>query len=300
MKPITVLVDVPQPRDRVSPPGGDAQPQRFTDHMPTELAVRGPRPRRRLERRVDQGRREDRLDLHRDGLERAARHDRRAQRRRRGRRRASGTYALEPLPTGGTRVNFEYAWREAPRSERLLSPLVRAVMRPPLQRSISASPSNSARATEERDDGESTGPADPLASLAPRQFAAPARLDAASSSTMGCASCSRSAPRRSTAARSASNALDTGARGRRDRAAALLARRLARERVLQRARAGRARALQTITLVAETHVPDDVWHEAEAQFGPDELAQVVLDVIAINAFNRLAITSRTPPGSYRP
>ena len=53
-----------------------------------------------------------------------------------GRRRASGTYMLEPLPSGGTRVSFEYDWREAPRSERLLSPLVRAVMRPPLQRSM--------------------------------------------------------------------------------------------------------------------------------------------------------------------
>jgi hypothetical protein len=53
-----------------------------------------------------------------------------------GRRRASGTYILEPLPSGGTRVRFEYAWREAPLAERLLSPLVRAVMRPPLARSM--------------------------------------------------------------------------------------------------------------------------------------------------------------------
>jgi carbon monoxide dehydrogenase subunit G len=53
-----------------------------------------------------------------------------------GRRRANGTYALEALPGGGTRIRFEYAWRDAPLSERLLAPLVRAVMRKPLQRSL--------------------------------------------------------------------------------------------------------------------------------------------------------------------
>ena len=53
-----------------------------------------------------------------------------------GRRRASGTYALEALPGGGTRIQFEYAWRTAPLSERLLAPVVRAVMRRPLERSM--------------------------------------------------------------------------------------------------------------------------------------------------------------------
>jgi carbon monoxide dehydrogenase subunit G len=53
-----------------------------------------------------------------------------------GRRRANGTYALEALPSGGTRIQFVYAWREAPLSERLLAPLVRAIMRRPLQRSM--------------------------------------------------------------------------------------------------------------------------------------------------------------------
>lgn len=53
-----------------------------------------------------------------------------------GRRRANGTYALEALPSGGTRIQFEYAWLESPLSERLLAPLVRAVMRKPLRRSM--------------------------------------------------------------------------------------------------------------------------------------------------------------------
>jgi carbon monoxide dehydrogenase subunit G len=46
----------------------------------------------------------------------------------RGRRVASGTYVLEQLPGGGTRIVFEYSWQRAPMSERLASPLVRGVV----------------------------------------------------------------------------------------------------------------------------------------------------------------------------
>jgi len=57
---------------------------------------------------------------------------------------------------------------------------------------------------------------------------------------------------------------------------------------------------EAVTLIADTHVPDDVWHAAEAVFAPEELAQIVFAAVTINAFNRLTISSRTPPGSYRP
>ncbi len=40
-----------------------------------------------------------------------------------------GTYTLEALPSGGTRVNFEYRWIVAPMLDRLMSPLVRSYMR---------------------------------------------------------------------------------------------------------------------------------------------------------------------------
>jgi carbon monoxide dehydrogenase subunit G len=46
-----------------------------------------------------------------------------------GRRVATGTYKLAQLPSGGTRVAFEYSWQKAPLSERLASPLVRAFVR---------------------------------------------------------------------------------------------------------------------------------------------------------------------------
>jgi hypothetical protein len=45
-----------------------------------------------------------------------------------GRRRTRGTYVLDELPGGGTRINFELAWLEAPLSDRLAAPLVRALL----------------------------------------------------------------------------------------------------------------------------------------------------------------------------
>jgi AhpD family alkylhydroperoxidase len=55
---------------------------------------------------------------------------------------------------------------------------------------------------------------------------------------------------------------------------------------------------EAITLIADTHVPDEVWHDAEAVFAPEELAQIVFAVVTINAWNRLTISGRTPLGSY--
>jgi uncharacterized protein YndB with AHSA1/START domain len=40
-----------------------------------------------------------------------------------------GTYVLEELPDGGTRVTFEYRWIVAPVLDRMASPLVRAYIR---------------------------------------------------------------------------------------------------------------------------------------------------------------------------
>jgi hypothetical protein len=54
----------------------------------------------------------------------------------RGVRVATGTYRVAPGPSGGTRVTFEYAWQHAPRIERVMAPLVRALMRNALQRSM--------------------------------------------------------------------------------------------------------------------------------------------------------------------
>ncbi|HVX42559.1 MAG TPA: SRPBCC family protein [Mycobacteriales bacterium] len=46
-----------------------------------------------------------------------------------GKRIANGTYRLDELPGGKTRITFEYAWRQAPFSERLAAPVIRRMMR---------------------------------------------------------------------------------------------------------------------------------------------------------------------------
>jgi AhpD family alkylhydroperoxidase len=47
-------------------------------------------------------------------------------------------------------------------------------------------------------------------------------------------------------------------------------------------------------------VPDDLYAEARQQFSEKELVDLTWAVAAINAWNRLAISSRSVPGSYRP
>jgi uncharacterized membrane protein len=42
-----------------------------------------------------------------------------------GKRRTRGTYRLEELPGGGTRIEFELDWVEIPRSEKIVPPLMR-------------------------------------------------------------------------------------------------------------------------------------------------------------------------------
>lgn len=46
-----------------------------------------------------------------------------------GKRRTRGTYRLEELPEGGTKISFELAWLDVPRMERLVPPLAREFAR---------------------------------------------------------------------------------------------------------------------------------------------------------------------------
>ena len=57
---------------------------------------------------------------------------------------------------------------------------------------------------------------------------------------------------------------------------------------------------EAMTRIADTHVPDDVWEQARAQFAEDELAQVVFAIMVINAWNRLCVSTRVEPGHYVP
>lgn len=56
----------------------------------------------------------------------------------------------------------------------------------------------------------------------------------------------------------------------------------------------------SVTRVAQTHVPNEVYEQARQQFSETELANLTLAVAAINAWNRLAIAARTTPGTYQP
>ena len=69
-----------------------------------------------------------------------------------------------------------------------------------------------------------------------------------------------------------------------------------RETAVVSARERAALALtEAVTLVADTHVPDEVYDEARQQFSDKELVDVAYAVFAINAWNRLAITFRMQP-----
>ena len=57
---------------------------------------------------------------------------------------------------------------------------------------------------------------------------------------------------------------------------------------------------EAVTMVADSHVPDDVYEQARTQFSEQELVNLTLAVIAINGWNRLAISFRTVPGTYEP
>ena len=67
---------------------------------------------------------------------------------------------------------------------------------------------------------------------------------------------------------------------------------------------GRERAAlawaESVTLVAESHVPDEVYEEARKEFSETELIDLTMAVVAINGWNRLCVAFRTEPGTYQP
>jgi AhpD family alkylhydroperoxidase len=57
---------------------------------------------------------------------------------------------------------------------------------------------------------------------------------------------------------------------------------------------------EALTRVADTHVPDEVYTIAREQFDESQLVALTFAVIVINSWNRLAISSRAPVGTYQP
>ena len=57
---------------------------------------------------------------------------------------------------------------------------------------------------------------------------------------------------------------------------------------------------EALTLVHENGVPDEIYRGAREHFSEKELVDLTLAVVAINGWNRLAISFRPPVGSYQP
>jgi AhpD family alkylhydroperoxidase len=57
---------------------------------------------------------------------------------------------------------------------------------------------------------------------------------------------------------------------------------------------------EAVTLVADGHVPDDVYDEVSNHFTEDELVALTLAIAAVNSWNRLNIAFRMEAGNYRP
>ncbi|CDM65856.1 carboxymuconolactone decarboxylase family protein [Pyrinomonas methylaliphatogenes] len=57
---------------------------------------------------------------------------------------------------------------------------------------------------------------------------------------------------------------------------------------------------EAVTLITHGHVPDDVFERVRRQFSERELIDLTMAVVAINGWNRLAISFRAVPGSYEP
>ena len=52
---------------------------------------------------------------------------------------------------------------------------------------------------------------------------------------------------------------------------------------------------EAVTLISETHAPDDVYEEVRSQFSEKEMVNLTMLIATINAWNRLAISFRSVP-----
>lgn len=130
MKPVTTSVRIDRPREDVfSFLDVLANHAQFTDHMLVDWSVEGPAAgvggKARMRANVPG---EQWLEMEvlesvppvRTVEETVGAH---------GKRRTRGTYTLDELPDGGTDVHFQLEYLQAPLSERLRAPLIRAYIR---------------------------------------------------------------------------------------------------------------------------------------------------------------------------
>jgi len=57
---------------------------------------------------------------------------------------------------------------------------------------------------------------------------------------------------------------------------------------------------EAVTLVSRDHVPDEIYEQARREFDEKQLVDLTMAVIAINGWNRLAVSFRALAGTYQP
>jgi AhpD family alkylhydroperoxidase len=58
---------------------------------------------------------------------------------------------------------------------------------------------------------------------------------------------------------------------------------------------------ETVTMLADTHVPDEAYAAVAAEYGEQEVAALISLIVTINAWNAVGVATRSwKPGSYQP
>jgi AhpD family alkylhydroperoxidase len=57
---------------------------------------------------------------------------------------------------------------------------------------------------------------------------------------------------------------------------------------------------EAVTLIGQNHVPDELYERVRKVFSEKELVDLTVAIIAINGWNRLAISFRADVGTYQP
>ncbi|MEF3303967.1 carboxymuconolactone decarboxylase family protein [Paenibacillus sp. GYB003] len=52
---------------------------------------------------------------------------------------------------------------------------------------------------------------------------------------------------------------------------------------------------EAVTLLADTHVPDDVYDEVRRYFDELQTAEIIMQIVTINAWNRIGVSTRLMP-----
>jgi hypothetical protein len=131
VKPVTVSIEVPQPREQVY----DflevlGNHEGFTDHFLVDWELSGPASgvgaKARMQVKIFGAK--EVLDMEVVAAERP-RMTAEESVSAKGRRRTRGTYRLEADPNGGTIIEFELEWLQATLLDRLTAPVARSVLR---------------------------------------------------------------------------------------------------------------------------------------------------------------------------